>query len=251
MKDSEFIELLNLYLDHEITAADAARLEAEVQKNAAHRQRYQQYCRMQKACKVLAADFQTEEAAAAANDKKVVAFDPAAARAAAGRRTRTPGFYVASGLIAAAACVALIFAKRETPATATRDNGAVAAQPMVAAPAKATTIAAKPAAPTLRGGMVSVAAARDAHQPALVEPLLLGDAQTSATFTSTRQDTAHQFAWIEKMQLPPLQTRTTAQDLRFDTQPAVLRPDARTLGSNRVQSDNTMESVAWRINLGR
>ena len=30
MKDSEFIELLNLYLDHEISAADAVRIEAEV-----------------------------------------------------------------------------------------------------------------------------------------------------------------------------------------------------------------------------
>ena len=35
MKDSEFIELLNLYLDHEISTADAARLEAEVQANPA------------------------------------------------------------------------------------------------------------------------------------------------------------------------------------------------------------------------
>ena len=53
MKDSEFIELLNLYLDHEISAADAARLEAEVQTHAAHRAMYQNYCRMQKACKMV------------------------------------------------------------------------------------------------------------------------------------------------------------------------------------------------------
>ena len=32
MKDSEFLELLNLYLDHEISPADAARLEAEVRR---------------------------------------------------------------------------------------------------------------------------------------------------------------------------------------------------------------------------
>ena len=35
MKDNEFIELLNLYLDHEISQEDAARLEAEVQRNPA------------------------------------------------------------------------------------------------------------------------------------------------------------------------------------------------------------------------
>ena len=60
MKDSEFIELLNLYLDHEITAADAARLEAEVQASPERRRVYQQYCRMQKACTMLAKDFVDE-----------------------------------------------------------------------------------------------------------------------------------------------------------------------------------------------
>jgi len=60
MKDSEFLELLNLYLDHEITPADAARLEAEVRANPARRRTYQQYCRMQKACTMLAAEFGAE-----------------------------------------------------------------------------------------------------------------------------------------------------------------------------------------------
>ena len=50
MKDSEFLELLNLYLDHEITPADAARLEAEVRADPERRRTYLQYCRMQKAC---------------------------------------------------------------------------------------------------------------------------------------------------------------------------------------------------------
>ena len=63
MKDSEFTELLNLYLDHEISAADAARLEAEVQINPNRRRVYQEYCRMQKACKLLAHDFACESSA--------------------------------------------------------------------------------------------------------------------------------------------------------------------------------------------
>src|SRR5205823_1698019 len=73
MKDSEFTQLLNLYLDHEISAADAARLEAEVMSNPARRRVYQDYCRMQKACKLLASEFQSE--AASADDRKVVAFE--------------------------------------------------------------------------------------------------------------------------------------------------------------------------------
>jgi hypothetical protein len=62
MKDSEFIELLNLYLDHEISADNAARLEAEVQGNPERRRVYRQYCRMQKACTLLANDFNGQEA---------------------------------------------------------------------------------------------------------------------------------------------------------------------------------------------
>src|SRR5215510_4333714 len=107
MKDSEFIELLNLYLDHEISAADAARLEAEVQSNPSRRRRYQQYCRMQKACKMLAGDFQAT-ADTAAVDPKVIAFD---AEAAAQPRRRSGGYLVALGT-AVAASIAIVFVGR-------------------------------------------------------------------------------------------------------------------------------------------
>jgi anti-sigma factor RsiW len=53
MKDPEFIELLNLYVDREISAQDALRLEAEVVANPKRREVYDQYCRMQKACSML------------------------------------------------------------------------------------------------------------------------------------------------------------------------------------------------------
>ena len=79
MKDSEFIALLNLYIDHEITVADAARLEAEVQSNPERHQIYRQYCRMQKACTVLAQDFQTEQLSPVGG--KVLSFDQPARRA--------------------------------------------------------------------------------------------------------------------------------------------------------------------------
>jgi len=63
MKDSEFLELLNLYLDHEISPADAARLEAEVRASPGRRRTYLQYCRMQKACAALAAEFAADRPA--------------------------------------------------------------------------------------------------------------------------------------------------------------------------------------------
>src|SRR5471032_2854782 len=53
MNDREFIELLNLYLDREISAVDALRLESEVVADPKRREVYDQYCRMQKACTML------------------------------------------------------------------------------------------------------------------------------------------------------------------------------------------------------
>ena len=53
MTDQEFIELLNLYVDREITAADAARLESAVLASPRRRSIYDQYCKMQKACTML------------------------------------------------------------------------------------------------------------------------------------------------------------------------------------------------------
>src|SRR3954468_590648 len=106
MKDSEFLELLNLYLDHEITPADAARLEAEVQASPERRAVYQDYCRMQKACTLLAKDFVDQPA-----DRKVVAFESR-------HSAWTPGLFATGGLAVAAACVALVMINR-SPSTTT------------------------------------------------------------------------------------------------------------------------------------
>jgi Putative zinc-finger len=57
MNDREFIELLNLYIDREISPEDALRLEAEVMTRPDRREVYTQYCKMQKACSLVSADF--------------------------------------------------------------------------------------------------------------------------------------------------------------------------------------------------
>ncbi len=64
MKESEFIELLNLYVDHEISPADAERLEAEVLAVPERRRIYHEYCLMHKACSLLAGHFQDQAAQA-------------------------------------------------------------------------------------------------------------------------------------------------------------------------------------------
>jgi hypothetical protein len=72
MSDREFIELLNLYVDREISAEDARRLEVEVAKDARRRDLHDQYCRMQKACSKLSEE--TYTASLAQTDPSVVEF---------------------------------------------------------------------------------------------------------------------------------------------------------------------------------
>ena len=50
MNQDRFTELLNLRLDHEISPAEAAELETELQRSPARRREYQNFCRMQRAC---------------------------------------------------------------------------------------------------------------------------------------------------------------------------------------------------------
>jgi hypothetical protein len=216
MKDSEFIELLNLYLDHEISAADAARLEAEVLGNPARRRIYQDYCRMSKACKLLAKDFATEAPA----DAKVVAFESA-------RPARRAGWLVAGGFAAAAACVAFILA----------DGGR---QPQAIPSASPAVAAAAPASsePSTIGRVVSMPVSREAPQAVLVNAVALtgqGSAKPSSLFISSESQPAAQFAWMNDVQLPPVQ-RVPIEQFRFEGR-APMRVDRR--------PTSNQENVEW------
>lgn len=56
MNDARFRELLNLYLDRRLTPAEAAELETEVMSRPDRRRLYNDYCRMQRACRLLFED---------------------------------------------------------------------------------------------------------------------------------------------------------------------------------------------------
>ena len=144
MKDHEFLELLNLYLDHEITAADVARLEAEVQGNASRRNTYFEYCRMQRACTLLAKDFADQPA-----EKKIITFEPR-------RSAWAGGSFAVGGLAVAAACVALVLVNRAPDAA------------NVAVPPAHTSLAVVPSAVPARAAIVE---APPPVEPAVVEKL--------------------------------------------------------------------------------
>lgn len=102
MKDSEFIELLNLYVDHEIGAEDARRLESEVNANPERRRLYRQYCMIHKACSLLA-----DDCAAAPEERPAAVRDETPARVAWGWAT-------GAGLMAAAAVAMLVYVRVHT-----------------------------------------------------------------------------------------------------------------------------------------
>lgn len=62
MKESRFLELVNLYLDGEITEAETNELEREIRSSAGRMEQYRRYCRMQRACMILAEESRKEVA---------------------------------------------------------------------------------------------------------------------------------------------------------------------------------------------
>lgn len=264
MKDSEFIALLNLYLDHEISAADAARLEAEVQNNPDRRKVYQQYCRMQKACKLLATDFTADvaktPAAVEPRSKKVVAFDAAAAEAASARRARMGTFYTLGTIAAAAACVAIIFVGRSRQAAA--DEASIIAQHEAQAAAQVARPAAIPApvksaepkavlaaVTTPSGPRALGSQAANLHATLVADPLLLtGRSQADAVMAAAVQQANAQFAWMHNVQLAPIQQPNPADELRFEATPATLRPEGRALGNRApVSANSNVEMAAFQF----
>jgi hypothetical protein len=198
MKDSKFIELLNLYVDHQISPADAALLEAEVRDHPERRRVYREYCQMQKACSALAENFRSE---APATNPKVVEFKPR-------RSARVPAYL--AGLAVAAACVALVLGVRsrfgESPAAPAADaHAAVAAAP----------------APVL--------AARPALQP-VFGPRLLATNPDPAELASA--DQAAFGEWMNSIQLSSLPDNRV-DDLRFESN-AALPTSTRTFRNGRT-----------------
>jgi hypothetical protein len=170
MNDKKFMELLNLYLDREIDAADALKLEAEVASNRERRRVYDQYCRIQKACSMLTGGPAAE---AAEPGGAVVAF-PAAP------------FWGQSKLIgslAAAACVLVIVGMRER------------AVPLAAEPAAPRSFASTVDLPAQPDAMTAVFLAR---APASVQPGAAG----FTALDSPSQDA--ELGWIGGVHMAPM-----------------------------------------------
>ncbi len=105
MKDQRFIELVNLYIDRQITAAETAELEAEIQASPSRRATYRQYCQLHSATKQVYASFRAGAASpqpgSSAGRVVLTDFKP---------RSRWNWIHYAGGLTAAA-CLAVLFVR--------------------------------------------------------------------------------------------------------------------------------------------
>jgi hypothetical protein len=228
MKDNEFIELLNLYLDHEISTADAARLEAEVQRNPARYRIYREYCVMHKGCTLLAADFATEA-------PTTVAFE-----------TQRSGwgspFAMAAGLMAAAACVGFVFLQQ------TRSSQQ--------APDSSQTVAQTPAIPST-GASANNVASNSSANPSNLAPTgvvaLHGSPASSTLVTHTLRLTSEEIAsepvqdvrltWIDSLQFSSV-PQVQDDSLRFETK-TMQKNNAGSFDPSPAQG--AMESNAFRF----
>jgi hypothetical protein len=192
MKDSKFIELLNLYIDHQISPEDAALLESEIQHKPERRRIYRQYCQMQKACVTLAENFRTE---APAGDK-VIEMAPAPRRMAM--------ITYAMGVAAAAACVALVVVNRpagkdsfvRSPGSTVAETASQPNDAIVAAEIPTTAVAAR----------------------TVLHPAFPGVSRDDSAVTESVAVANHvPLDWMRQVRLE----RVSAENLWFDTRPAL------------------------------
>lgn len=211
MSEREFLELLNLYLDREITPPDADRLEREIRSNAARHRTYLQYCRMQQAVRLLG------NAEGVLEENRY----PAGPASKAGVIREWWGSrWVWTGAVAAAAVLVLAFSVRRAESARTTAEDRLAAG-TVRPDAVAT------------GPVPSLGLSGDA--------LLLSSFPASGSAPKVHED---QFNWMRQFQLVSLDSRLGAQSLS----PAVVAPQPATpVSPNRPAGEEATEMAAFRF----
>ncbi len=224
MNDKKFIELLNLFVDREISSAEAAELEQEVARNPERRKVYQQYCRIHRGSVLLAKSYKSEglpagsklAQAARSADEKVALFPE--------RRSSGFGWAWASGLgvAAAAACVAFIVVRNDGSGPAAPVTGSPAIAQHV--PATSSSLAV-PATPRIE----RVATSSDGFKSTLVARALPNDLVTEGY--ATVKAPAPSLAWMDRVEMPSVRS-VPVEELVFEAKPG-LQQDPRTFLSDR------------------
>lgn len=226
MSEREFIELLNLYLDHEIAPADAARLEAEVRGNPERRRTYLEYCRMQKACAILAADFAADRPA---HRRESVA--TGLGWAAAG--------FASFGVVAAGLAIAFTLWQRPPVSSVEASAVVLAATRNADAPVENTS-----AHRSLVAGSSAVASARLTLTGETLG--LSGGLRMRSPDASTASiRSGDQLEWLRNFQVAGVASPEQAATFHFNHSTVPVRAEARQLGL-KAQAD-AAEMTAFRF----
>ena len=208
MKDNRFIELVNLYIDRQISGDEMESLEAEMQANPRRRAVYRQYCQMHRATTLVYESFRSEDGALPADklktQAKIARFEPQYGR-------RKHWTYYATGL--AAACVALVFAKVSFNRVATNLT-----QPAVV---KATSLQPVAIAQSLPvSSQPAAVAVMDQPKPVATTARstgLVADQDYAVMLAAVRKEDQRAFA---SGQIQPSRTVSLFEDGVFDSQPS-------------------------------
>lgn len=208
MKDNRFIELVNLYIDRQISGEEMELLESEMQTNPRHRAIYRQYCQMHRATTLVYESFRSEDSEQPADklrtQARIARFEPQYGR-------RKHWTYYATGL--AAACVALVFAKVSFYRLTTRhQTETVAVKTAVVQPvavAQSLPVSSQPAVAVVEQSKPVAAVARPAS--------VVADQDFAAMLAAMRREDQRAFA---NGQIQPSRTTSLFEDGVFDSQPA-------------------------------
>jgi len=144
MKDARFKELLNLHLDHRLSAAEAEELEAALREDPARRKALRDYEAMQSACATLFARCESRAPSSVAIRR---ALRQAEDRIEHPRSLRDAWGWPTWGLTGGlAACVALVVARLSQPALMTAKAPETMAEPNVGPGVASIELASAPAA---------------------------------------------------------------------------------------------------------
>ena len=238
MKEPRFIELLNLYVDQQLSPQEAAELEAEIQQNPAPHRTYRQYCRMQKACAQL---FEHERSSAPAStalsramadaDRKIIAFPDREAK----RSLWPVGFSI--GAVAAAACVAFVVVRQNDPVSpAVRGSSVAAVETAPAIKEEAPLMAVATA-------MDSKAMASETFTSVFTVPALRDPADREGGLFVSNTGESPVFDWAQEVQFKPLR-KVATDELAFDQRAGTAKPVTmpRTATS---RDDHSVEMVTF------
>lgn len=222
MNDARFKQLLNLYLDHELTSDQASELESEVLRNPARRQLYRDYCRLQRGCGLL---FERTCSTAPASFALARALNDAERKVAGTGGIDRGAWWGYASAATVAACVAFVVFRSDGPglgapsmqAESDGSGQAIAAAPSrneVAHPANTLASVVAPVAPL---GSLEREPAIMAPRPSLMAPtLVLATLGSASDFDDVQRQRGAAQRWIEEEALVQAQRAAMAEAEYFE-----------------------------------